>query len=265
MSGMKKAFLVLGLGAAVGCVWPFAARAACGCSGMALKHAGNTGTVCSNANLQFLATECTKSTGSTKGCSTTYAYDCNLGVNSQKHGNVKPYQKTGFQSRATLTSGSNVSDCRTGQILQETIHSGPKVEPNPQINPTSVHGVHTIGGKQIHVDNNGANAFPQVGAMAGSDPKYGGDDYASYTADDVLFGYDPASRLLTWWDNPDQSKDSQSEAADWHFKFVSFVLGTGSEPSCACAFDIKVTWPSNSKSPATTYTYDAAGSTGCTW
>jgi hypothetical protein len=250
---------------AIAWLWPLAVHADCGCDAMTLKHAGTTGIMCSNEDLNFLKTECAKYTGSSKGCSTTYAYDCNLGVNSQKYGNVKPYQKTGFESVATLSSGSTVSDCKTGQILQETIKSGGNLEPNPNINPTSVNGTVVIGGNTVDVDNSGANPFPQIGATdLSGNPKYGGDNYADYTAHDVLFSYAPP--VLSWWDNTDQSKDSQSEAATWHYKFISFVNGSGSsKPSCACAFDITVDWKSNNNNPATTYTYDAGHSHNCTW
>jgi hypothetical protein len=94
----------------------------------------------------------------------------------------------------------------------------------PKINPTSISGAQTIAGKPIFVDNNAANPFPQVGATSGASQKYGGDDYASYKATDVLFAYDTSKtpNTLSWWDNPDQTKDAQSEAA---------TCNSGSSPS----------------------------------
>ncbi|HEY4592209.1 MAG TPA: hypothetical protein VIJ61_07365, partial [Thermoanaerobaculia bacterium] len=103
---------------------------------------------------------------------------------------------------------------------------------------------------------------------SGSSQKYGGDDYKSYTASDVLFAYNTTvtPNTLSWWDNPDQSKDAQSEQATWQFRFISFVQSSGStEPSCACAFDIKVDWPANNNNPTTTYTYRSTDSSNCTW
>jgi hypothetical protein len=250
----------------VGGLWPVAVQAACGCTQMTLKRAGTTGVLCSNANLNFLATECTKSPGASKGCTTTYAYDCQLGVNSKKYTNVKPYQKTGFLSAATMTAGSTVTQCETGQLLQETIMSSLPVT-QPKINPTSITGAQTIAGKPIFVDNDPMNPFPQIGATSGTAQKYGGDDYANYMATDVLFAYNTSvtPNTLSWWDNPDQSKDAQSEKAEWQFRFISFVMGSAGQPSCACAFDIRVNWPSNSMNPTTTWTYRAADSSNCTW
>jgi hypothetical protein len=268
MPGIKRASLVLALSAAAGWLWPSAAQAVCGCTQMTLKHSGITGILCSNANLNFLSTECAKYTpGSSKGCTTTYAYDCQLGVNSKKYSNVKPYQKTGFLSVAAMAAGSTVTDCKTGQLLQETITGNGVVETNPKINPTSISGAQTLAGKSIYVDNSSANPFPQIGATSGSSQKYGGDDYKSYTASDVLFSYNTSvtPRTLSWWDNPDQTKDSQSEAATWKFRFISFVLGSAGQSSCVCSFDIAVTWPSNNNNPTTTYTYRSTDSSNCTW
>ncbi|MCY1014541.1 hypothetical protein [Pyxidicoccus sp. MSG2] len=268
MPAMKSAVCVVGLLVAVSGLWPATASAACGCSNMRLVHAGATGTMCSNAALNFLATECAVAPGASKGCATTWAYECNLGVNSKKYANVKPYQRTGFQPVATLTAGSTVSQCSTGQLLQLTITGNGSVEANPAINPTSLAGTQTVGGRRLYIDNSGAHPFPQVGATqpsAGGDPKFGGDNYSNYTSGDVLFNYNAATRQLSWWDNTDQSKDAQGEVATWKYKFVSFVQGTAGQTSCACAFDIAVNWPANNNAPVTTWTYQAGGSQNCTW
>jgi hypothetical protein len=225
------------------------ADASCSCSGMTVKTSGTTGTMCSNRNLTL--PECTKSSGSSKGCSTTYAYDCPLGVNDKDYGAIEPSQKTGFQPVATLTGGSTTSQCTTGQVLQETIMSGSSVEPNPKINPTSLSGVQTLGTQTVYIDNNASNQFPQVGATSGGNQKFGGDDYLQ-TDTDVLMSV--TSTAISWWDNTDQTKDSQAEAATWRYRFISYVIGSGSSAtSCQCSFEIKVDWPSNSSTPATAY------------
>lgn len=255
--------LVTWMGVA-GCVmWaPTTALAACGCSGMTLRHSGTTGIMCSDNDLNFLKTECDKFTGSAKGCITKFAYECRLGVNSQKLGNVKPYQKTGFQPVATLTGSSIASQCTMGQVLQEDITSGGVTEPNPPIIPTSLSGVVSLAGHTVEIDNSSANSFPAVGATQATNPFFGGDNYASLAATDVLISETPTT--ISWWDNPDQSKDSQSEVATWKFRFLSFVNGSASQPSCACAFTIDVDW-NGKNAPTTTWTKDAALSTNCTF
>lgn len=244
-----RVFIVLALTAAVNWFWPLSARASCGCSSMTASTSGTTGTMCSDRDLDF--PECTKSTGSSKGCSTLFAYDCPLGVNSEDYGASEPSQKSGFLPVATLTSGSTPGDCTTGQILQETILSGTTTEANPKINPTSLSGAQTLGGQQIEIDNDSSHEFPLVGATSGSKPLYGGDDYRLTDAA-VLMSL--TSSAISWWDNPDQTKDTQSEAATWRFAFIAFVLGSGSSASsCMCAFEITVDWPSNSNTPSTSY------------
>ena len=228
---------------------PLPADADCSCSGMALKTSGTTGTVCSNSNLNL--PECTKSSGSSKGCSTTYAYSCPLGVNDAHYSDTEPYQRTGFQPVATLANGSTASQCKTGQVLQETILSNGSVALNPTINPTSLSGVQTLGTQTVYIDNSASNEFPQVGATSGNNPKFGGDDYRQADANNVLMSV--TSSAITWWDNTDQTKDSQAEAAKWTYKFISYVIGSGtSATSCQCSFTIQVNWPSNNN-PTTTY------------
>ena len=257
--------LTAGRAAALGCAalfgLPFSSYAACGCSAMTLHHAGNTGIMCSNNNLNFLSTECTKFSGASKNCATTYAYQCNLGVNTQKLSNVKPYQKTGFMPTATFSG--TLTDCKIGQVLQEKITSGGQPQVNPKINPTSVNGAVLLAGHAINVDNSASNQVPQVGASGtGGNPLFGGDDYSSATSADVLFNL--TGTTVSWWDNTDQSKDSQTEVATWTYEFISFVNGSAGQTSCACAFKIAVTW-NGTTAPATTWTKDAALSTGCTF
>ena len=265
MHAMGRASLVVGLSAAVHWLSPFPANAACGCNAMTLKHAGTTGIMCSDADLNFLATECKKYPGSSQGCRTTYAYDCNLGVNTQKYSNVKPYQKTGFQSVVTLKGGSTIGECKTGQILQETILSGSTVEPNPRINPTSVAGLQTIGGKQIYVDNSASNPFPQVGATSGGNPKYGGDNYADYKATDVLFSYDAAtgSLKLVGQPGPEQRLPGGGRQVALQVRLLRTRRRLGIELRVRLRH--RVDWKSNTNPRTTTYTYDGAASTNCTW
>lgn len=52
--------------------------------------------------------------------------------------------------------------------------------------------------------------------------------------------------------------------ATWHYKFISFVNGSAGQASCACAFDIAVSW-NGIAPPVTTWTNDAALSTNCTF
>lgn len=249
MAGFRVSVVALSLTAAMGLFAPLPVDAACSCSGMTVKTSGTTGTVCSNSNLTL--PECTKSTGSSKGCTTTYAYDCPLGVNDKDYGATEPSQKTGFQPVATLASGSTASQCTTGQVLQETITSGSSVEPNPKINPTSLSGQQTLGSQTIYIDNSASNPFPQIGATSGSNQKFGGDNYRQSDADVLMSA---TASAITWWDNTDQTKDSQAEAAKWHYRFISYVIGSGSSAtSCKCSFDIKVDWPSNSNNPTTAY------------
>jgi hypothetical protein len=260
---MRFAKWMVGFGLFGWVLWmPMTAEGACGCSGMKLNHSGTTGIMCSDNDLNFLKTECDKFSGASKGCTTTYAYECRLGVNSQKLGNVKPYQKTGFQPVATLTGSSIPSDCTMGQVLQENITSGGAPEPNPNIIPTSLSGVSSLAGHTVDIDNSSANRFPAVGATKASNPFFGGDNYASLTAADVLISVTPTT--ISWWDNPDQSKDSQSEVATWKFRFISFVNGSASQPSCSCAFTIDVDW-NGTTPPTTTWAKDAGLSTNCTF
>lgn len=122
----------------------------------------------------------------------------------------------------------------------------------------------SLAGHAVNVDNLGTNTFPQVGTMGtGGNPKFGGDNYGNTTAGNVLFNV--TGTAVSWWDNPDQSKDARAEAATWSFKFISFVNGSGgTQPNCACAFDVAVTWAANA-APTTTWTKDNALSTSCTF
>lgn len=261
-----KALFIFGLSIAISLLQPQAVYADCGCSNMRFAHTGTTRIMCSNADFSSEFSECTQSHGSSQGCLTTYAYQCPLGVNSQNYSINEPEQKTGFQSIATLTSGSAIGECKTGQILQMTIKSGDNLENtelNPQINPTSVKQLPTTPPQFITIDDNSTHQFPQVTALY-----YGGDNYRNYKNQDVLFNYDSTNSKLSWWDNTDQTKDSQAERAQWHYKFISFVLGSGSTPqSCQCAFDVTVDWQANSNNPTTNYINDTTPglSKNCTW
>jgi hypothetical protein len=126
-----------------------------------------------------------------------------------------------------------------------------------------VDGAVTIAGHAINVDNSASHPFPQVRALGtGGNPLFGGDDYSSATSVGVLFNV--TGTTVSWWDNTDQSKDTRAEVATWTYKFISFVNGTAGQTSCACAFDIAVSW-NGTTAPTTTWTNDAALSTSCTF
>jgi hypothetical protein len=239
------------------------ALAKCGCTDMKIARAGTTGIVCTDKNLDFKPPECTRWDGHTKGCTTTYAYECALGVNDTHWGDAEPYQRTGFEPRATLAPGSTLAECYIGQVLQETITSEGVVVPNRKINPTSVSGVVSLAGHQVKVDNDSTHPYPQIGAKSSTNPLFGGDNYRDPAAPELLFDVTPTS--VSWWDNPDQTKDKQTENATWAFRFVAFVLGTHGEPSCACAFTIGVTWKASTDPATAPYAEDTTLSTNCTW
>lgn len=256
----SSAIAALGCAALLGFV-PLHGDTACSCSAMTLNHSGNTGIMCSNNNLKFQSTECAQFAGSSKGCATTYAYQCNLGVNSYKPLNAKPYKRTGFMPAATIAG--TLSDCTIGQVMQETITSGGSLEKNPLVNPTSMSGTVSLAGHAVEIVNNSKNPFPQVGATAsGKTPQFGGDNYGNPGDATVLFN--TTSKSVSWWDNTDQSKDSQAEVAAWKYKFISFVNGSSKGTSCACAFDIAVSW-NGTAAPTTAWSKDAALSTSCTF
>jgi hypothetical protein len=221
-----------------------AAQAACSCTAMTVRHAG-TMKICSNNELrnEFIR-ECTSKDGVADGCAGyTYAYTCVLGVNQGRVTRHSPWQRTGFGIDATLSG--NFNECHSGHVLQETI-TGDQGVTKPQVHDLPSGDV-TIGSFDVHIISNqsGAQDFPDVGATTtgrNGKPKFGADQYTNPNATDLLI--EKNGGHIKWWDNPDQSKDGNAEAATWVFRYFSFVQGSSAANSCACVYDITVNWPS---------------------
>lgn len=214
---------------------PVPSQAQCACTSLTVTATGDTGIMCSDANLNL--PECEKLAKGVKNtCRTDWAYICPLGVNSQALSAGKPFQKTGFLTSATTAGDS--TKCKTGQVLQQSISSNRKIV-HPTINPTAV-DVMEIGKNVIWVDNDPTHPFPVVGALDNGNLLFGGDNYYDPTNKHMLFQV--KRNQVSWWDNTDQSKDSKTEVAGWGYRFISFVQGSSGQTSCACAFDIDVAW-----------------------
>lgn len=220
------------------------AQAACSCTAMTVSHAG-TMKICSNNDLrnEFIR-ECTSKDGVADGCvGYNYAYTCVLGVNEGRVTRHSPWQRTGFGIDATLSG--NFNECHSGHALQETI-TGDQGVTKPQVHDLPSGDV-TISGFGVNIISNqgGAQDFPDVGARTtgpNAKPKFGADQYTNPNATDLLI--EKNGGHIKWWDNPDQSKDGNAEAATWVFRYFSFVQGSSAANSCACVYDITVTWPS---------------------
>jgi hypothetical protein len=268
----RKAALLLALSLSVGWPGPLPLQAACGCERMEVKNKG-TARICSSQDLDDFveSKECERFPKGSHGCDNDkYMFECRLGVDTEHIKETEPFQRTGFQTIARLTDGSNPKDCNTGEILQMVIINpvAGSFGPNPNINPTSLCGANIFGDESkktaIYVDSNPSNKFPKLGEMTpnGKFLLYGGDDYNYNEQDDILIDYDDESRLLTWWDNTDQSKDCQNEGAEWGYRYISFVKGTTGQTSCECAFDVGVKWPENAE-PQTGFVVDTVRSVRC--
>lgn len=240
------------------------AAAVCGCTGMTVNHTtGHTQIICTATQHGDLP-ECTERTGGDRTeCTTTYEYECPVGVNSQDLGAAMPSQKTGFGIVAALTG--NETQCTSGQLLTLTITSGGVTVANPTINPTNSVGAagQLVPGVTFNVDNDASHQFPQypIGGGVPNSPNFGGDDYR--WADNAAVLIERAPGRYRWWDNTDQEKDRQDENAAWSYKFVSWVRGSSTaQESCACGFDVLVAWPPNGP-PVTNYVQDATYSHNC--
>ena len=258
---MKRKVLIL-LACVFGASASSSAMAACGCTNMTVTRS-QVISACSTRNLGNFDGQClvlAPGAGDNDCGGGAYKYTCPTGVNSQDLEAAEPTQSTGFFVQTAYAGGSNGAECTAGQILQMTITSGGNNEPNPNINPTSLNGNQTIGGRNLRIDNNGAHAFPRIGTMEQQRPKFGGDNYMAANVN-VLSGSSNAGSW--WWDNTDQTKDEAAEAATWAYEFVAFVQGSGGgQPSCACTFTIDVGWDSN-QHPGTAYAYNAGNSVNC--
>jgi hypothetical protein len=153
------------------------------------------------------------------------------------------WQRTGFGIDAALSGNSN--ECHSGHALQETI-TGDQGVTKPQVHDLPSGDV-TIGSPDVNIISNqsGAQDFPDVGATTtgpNAKPKFGADQYTNPNATDLLI--EKNGGHIKWWDNPDQSKDGNAEAATWVFRYFSFVQGSSAANSCACVYDITVNWPS---------------------
>lgn len=254
--------LFCGLLALAGAVVAEEASALCGCTEMTVTNTQNI-TVCSPRNLGDFDEQCQVLAPGADGNACAegeYRYTCPTGVNSTEWDADEPTQSTGFLVQATYAGGSNGGECTTGQILQETITSNGGNAPSPNINPTSLAGDQTIGGRDLRIDNNAAHNFPRVGAMQQGLPLFGGDNYRA-ADNNVLSGSSNAGSW--WWDNTDQTKDEPDENATWAYEFVAFVMGNGDgQASCACTFTIGVTWDGGEE-PDTVWAYNAGNSPNC--
>jgi hypothetical protein len=247
---------------------PQSANAVCGCTAMTIERAdATTQVICTNNQYAGFGACAETPGGAGTACpNTTYIYTCEVGVNSTHWGAAAPNQKTGFGVNATL-NGGNGSQCTSGQLLTLTIMGHGGVAPNPTINPTNGTGAagQLVGGVTFDVDNDNTHPFPQypIGGGTAAVPRFGGDDYRYADRATVLI--ERTDVLYRWWDNTDQQKDNAAENASWQYKFVSFVKGSSAaQSSCACGFDINVTWGTG-MNPVTTYTQDLAYSSNCNW
>jgi hypothetical protein len=230
-----------------------AAWAACGCKSMTVAHADSAmAVICSNNLLKDFA-ECARGPGTSKGCSTTYAYTCPVGVNT----NIALSQKTGFLVDAELTG--TATECKSGQALQLTLTSDQKASKPKVLGPPA--GDVTIGSLTATITSDRRRLYPDVGATAPttSNPYFGGDAYTNVADTDLLM--DQIGGHLRWWDNTDQAKDKDGETATWKYRFFSFVQGTSSQ-HCACVFDVDVDWKAKSK-PTTSWKRIDKWSTSC--
>ncbi|EGJ30545.1 MULTISPECIES: hypothetical protein [Moorena] len=233
-----------------------AALAICSCTNMAVAFGGTGVNICSNNTLNF--SECTRSNGGTgTACpSNTYVYNCPTGANT-----FDPLsQGTGFKVAATYAPGSTASDCIPGQILQETITSNMPIT-YPKINPTTLTGNQTIGGLDLRINNNASQSYPRVGQIYQGTTRqfFGGDNYEGGATTVISSQSNTGSE---WWDNPDQTKDNQTENATWRFRFISFVRGSAGQQNCSCATDIAVDWGSN-VNPVTGIQRGTSGNENC--
>lgn len=224
------------------------AEAACGCTGMTIRYTNSPRTLCSNNNLNFGECAKTRTNGAGPCAAFTYRYDCPVGSNNTS--NVE--NQYGFVVEAQLAVGSTLAECTKGQALQLTITSSLGVADKPVIPYAQPAGDLDIGGYNFRVKaTDGATRYPDVGTVNGGRPYYGSDNYSDPASAAHLIQWDAGTRLLKWWDNPDQGKDDPAEQARWQYRFASFVQGTAGQASCLCVFDIDVNWAANAPLPVT--------------
>ncbi|MGF6307865.1 hypothetical protein ABIB82_001904 [Bradyrhizobium sp. i1.8.4] len=242
---------------------PHHAQAACGCTGITVSHTdGQTMSICSNADINVTDPdngfpECKKIPGPNHQCGKySFRYDCPIGVNSVSN-QPKIMQRTGFLVDAQLTG--TPSQCKSGHALQLTI-TGDQVS-RPKVHGTPDHDV-SIGGVNAAIVHDQRRLVPELGETSGKQDLFGADSYTDPKATDSLIQQDAGS--TKWWDNTDQRKDDHTEHATWAYRYLSYIIGTDSNDSCACVYDIKVDWQPHSKGAKTTWAKDNKKSSHCT-
>jgi hypothetical protein len=241
---------------------PNHARAACGCTGITVTHTDKTMvSICSNADIDVTdpdkgIPECKKVARPNHQCGTSFRYDCPVGVNTVAIKGV--IQRTGFLVDAQLTG--TASQCKSGHALQLTI-KGNKIS-RPKVHGTPDKDV-SIGALQAAFVHDKRFLVPEHGEVTPSNQdKFGADSYTDPNATDSLIHQDANS--VKWWDNTDQSKDDDAEHANWAYRYLSYVKGTGTNDSCACVYDIDVDWASHAKNATTKWSRVDNKSTHCT-
>jgi hypothetical protein len=260
MNSIRSLSFILALVAAIGLLHSPPLEAQCGCQRMTLKSRGTTEIMCSDIDFPDLLNmdECIRDEGRLLGCHTRWAYRCPLGPNSKHYSDDIPWQRFGFQPIAALTPDTDVDQCDTGQLLQLSIVNQNGRQENREINKLPRGGItklsKQVGRRAVYILNREGARFPQIGHTTRLGlPSYGADGY-NYNPEEsrhsYLFGYDEEQNTLSWWDNPDQTKDEQNEVAFWDYNFVAYVKGTRGQPSCTCTFNIQVAWPANGEPAA---------------